>query len=178
MPMGPLRLIDEVGVDIAADVSQTLAAAFPSRLKVPRLLAKMTEAGLFGKKSGAGFYLYAEKEARPNPGAAALREQSRPHDRAGLQEKMVLSMVNEAARCLEEKVVDRADDVDFAMVMGTGWAPFRGGPLRYADSLGIATVTERLERLAGDGGNGFTPCALLADMANNGRRFYENEPGP
>ena len=168
MPMGPLRLIDEVGVDIAADVAATLAAAFPTRLKVPTLLTRMQAAGLLGRKSGAGFYLHSDSGAKPNPAALELRENEQPPDRTTQQSRMVLAMVNEAARCLEERVVECADDVDFAMIMGTGWAPFRGGPLRYADSLGAAEVVRLISPHA-------EPCALLKIMANNGRAFYEND---
>jgi len=176
MPMGPLRLIDEVGVDIAADVAGTLAAAFPDRLKVPDLLTKMQAAGLLGRKSGAGFYLHGDGgEAKPNPAALDLRENPQTLDRSTLQSRMVLAMVNEAARCLEEHVVESAADVDFAMVMGTGWAPFRGGPLRYADSLGASAVTKELSTLAEQAGPQFAPCALLTELAGNGRRFHEND---
>lgn len=175
MPMGPLRLIDEVGVDIAADVAATLAGAFPERIKVPALLHRMATAGLLGKKTGAGFYLYDEKEPRLNPSSLSCRENSTPHDRTRLQARMVLPMVNEAARCLEEKVAGSAGDIDFAMVMGTGWAPFRGGPLRYADTLGLATVVEQLSHLAAQDGADYAPCVLLAEMAATGRKFHEND---
>ena len=179
MPMGPLRLIDEVGVDIAADVAATLAAAFPDRLKVPALLTKMHAAGLLGRKSGAGFYLHGDGgEARTNPSVLGLRESTEVLERAGLQSPMVLAMVNEAARCLEEHVVENAADVDFAMIMGTGWAPFRGGPLRYADSLGAAEVVRQLSTLAEQSGPQFAPCKLLTELAGNGRRFHENDTRP
>jgi 3-hydroxyacyl-CoA dehydrogenase/enoyl-CoA hydratase/3-hydroxybutyryl-CoA epimerase len=96
-------------------------------------------------------------------------------------------MVNEAARTIEERVVDAPEDVDFGMIMGTGWAPFRGGPLRFADHLGIATVVSRLNNLRDRIAPYFEPCPLLADMANRGTSFYsqkktiastESEPKP
>ena len=87
---------------------------------------------------------------------------------------MVLTMVNEAARCLEEGVVETPADVDFGMVTGTGWAPFRGGPLRYADSLGVDQVAEMLSRLANEVGPRFAPCDRLAEMARVKKRFYED----
>ena len=83
-----------------------------------------------------------------------------------VRDRLVLSMVNEAARTIEEKVVDAPEDVDFGMIMGTGWAPFRGGPLRFADHLGIATVVSRLNNLRDRVAPYFEPCRLLADMAN------------
>ena len=87
---------------------------------------------------------------------------------------LVLPIVNEAARCLEEEVVRCARDVDLAMVMGAGFPPFRGGPLRYADSLGAAEVCSRLDRLAGDYGQHLAPAAYLRLLAHSSRRFHES----
>ena len=176
MPMGPLRLIDEVGVDIALDVAGTLAAAFPDRLQIPDVLPALHRAGLLGRKAGRGFYRYGKKgDAQPNQDAAKLRPPPLPGvpSLAELQKRLVLLMVNEAARCLEEGLVGTPGDVDFAMVMGTGFAPFRGGPLRYADSEGLAKIVEALTRLAGEAGPHYAPCARLRDMAKTGRCFYE-----
>jgi 3-hydroxyacyl-CoA dehydrogenase/enoyl-CoA hydratase/3-hydroxybutyryl-CoA epimerase len=86
---------------------------------------------------------------------------------------MVLLMVNEAARCLEEKVVASPDDVDFAMIMGTGFAPFRGGPLRYIDSAGVDNLVGEMNRLVESGAPNFHPCGLLEAMARDGKKFYE-----
>ena len=88
---------------------------------------------------------------------------------------MVCLMINEAARCLEEEVVRDPADVDFAMIMGTGFAPFRGGPLRYADALGAGGLVSTLDRLAGSGAAYFRPCALLRNLAANNRKFYPNQ---
>jgi 3-hydroxyacyl-CoA dehydrogenase/enoyl-CoA hydratase/3-hydroxybutyryl-CoA epimerase len=85
---------------------------------------------------------------------------------------MVLLMVNEAARCLEEEIVTEPSDVDFAMIMGTGFAPFRGGPLRYSDGLGGAGVIGEMKRLADSGAGYFEPCAFLQTMAAEGKKFY------
>jgi 3-hydroxyacyl-CoA dehydrogenase/enoyl-CoA hydratase/3-hydroxybutyryl-CoA epimerase len=85
---------------------------------------------------------------------------------------MVLVMINEAARVLDERVVDAPEDVDFGMIMGTGWAPFRGGPLRYADTLGADQIVTRLEVLARDVGTYFAPSERLRAMAKDGRPFY------
>ena len=182
MPMGPLRLIDEVGVDIGEDVASTLSTAFPGRMKVPPIFSKMIEAGLLGRKAGKGFYVYRKgSEPTVNGTANALRPTVGSTDeasarsvaaaqRSGLANALVLLMVNEGARCLEEKVVEEPADVDFAMVMGTGWAPFRGGPLRYADAIGTAKVTEDLSRLCETVGPHYAPCALLCEM--KGAKFY------
>jgi 3-hydroxyacyl-CoA dehydrogenase/enoyl-CoA hydratase/3-hydroxybutyryl-CoA epimerase len=174
MPMGPLRLTDEVGVDVAEDVARTLIAAFPDRLKMPEALPRMLQDGLLGRKAGKGFYLHKGKEASVNTALKGLRPKNGDGlDRAELQRRMVLLMVNEAARCLEEKIVESASDVDFAMVMGTGFAPFRGGPLRHADTVGLAKIADDLSKLAETGGPHFAPCTLIADMARNNQRFHE-----
>lgn len=176
MPMGPLRLMDEVGLDICADVMATLGCRFYDHLSEAPVLPKMTASGLLGKKARRGFYRYeGRREPRVNP--EVRKFQSAPHRTFTpdeLQCRMALRMVNEAARCLEERVTETAGDVDFAMVMGTGFAPFRGGPLRYADSLGARKVVEELERLTETGGSEFRPCERLVRMAAHGERFYED----
>jgi 3-hydroxyacyl-CoA dehydrogenase/enoyl-CoA hydratase/3-hydroxybutyryl-CoA epimerase len=177
MPMGPLRLIDEVGVDIAADVAATLAAQFSNRMQVPELLAKMISKGWLGRKSGRGFYIYSgKKKAVPNP---ELNSVCRSHDaaaldRAGLKLRLSLLLVNEAARCVEERISAGPDMVDFAMVMGTGFAPFRGGPLRFAETFGLRRAVDELERLSAVAGPHYIRCDLLEQLAAEGRRFYED----
>jgi len=175
MPMGPLRLIDEVGVDVAHHVAQALAAGFKDRLHAPGVLTKMLQAGLLGRKSDRGFYLHNSKAPEVNSGVRVLqtRDTAEGYSREQLQRRMVLLMVNEAARCLEEKVVASPDDVDFAMIMGTGFAPFRGGPLRYADSAGIDELVGEMKRLVESGALHFQPCGLLEAMARDGKKFYE-----
>ncbi|HWX19316.1 MAG TPA: 3-hydroxyacyl-CoA dehydrogenase NAD-binding domain-containing protein [Candidatus Binatia bacterium] len=177
MPMGPMRLLDEVGVDVAFHVAQTLATAYRDRMVMPSTLNKMVHAGLLGRKSGAGFYLHSKgKDPRPNPQITAYQtshaEQPSP---VTLQERMVLLMVNEAARCLEEEVVTEPADVDFAMIMGTGFAPFRGGPLRYADTLGAAKIVGAMEYLVDNGAAHFAPCSFLRRMAADGSKFYPSK---
>ncbi len=175
MPMGPLRLLDEVGLDVSLHVAGTLTAHFGDRMKVPDCLRKMTGAGLLGRKSGGGFYRYPKSgDAKPNPQASAYvpGQQARAMTREELQERMVFLMVNESARCLEEQIVTDPGDVDFAMIMGTGFAPFRGGPLRHADTIGAAKVAGAMNHLVAAGLAHFEPCRLLARKAETGGRFY------
>ncbi len=181
MPMGPLRLLDEVGLDVAADVGETLCRAFPDRMHTPGLFAQLLAANIKGKKTERGFYEYQNgRVAGVNRLAIDLREADDKASltREQLQERMVFLMINEAARCLEERVVEDPRDVDFAMIMGTGFAPFRGGPLRYADSVGIAKVTETLERLTKTRERQFAPCDLLIEMTRQQKRFYGTESSP
>ena len=175
MPMGPMRLLDEVGLDVSLHVAATLAAHFGDRMKVPGCLGKMTSAGLLGRKGGGGFYLHEKgKEARLNPQVSAYVQGQRAISitREELQERMVFLMVNEAARCLEEQIVTDPADVDFAMIMGTGFAPFRGGPLRYTDTVGATRLVGAMNHLVLSGAAHFEPCTLLAKMAATGERFY------
>ncbi|MBY0513555.1 MAG: enoyl-CoA hydratase/isomerase family protein, partial [Gemmataceae bacterium] len=145
MPMGPLELLDQVGIDVAADVAKSLATTHAGPGPTPERLAAMARDGWTGKKAGRGFYEYAkEKRGRPtkwaDPGAAR-----RPL--GDVQQRLVYPMVNEAAKCLEEGVVSAAWAVDLAMVLGTGFAPFRGGPLRTADAIGPARLVRELDEL-------------------------------
>ncbi|MDD5139596.1 MAG: 3-hydroxyacyl-CoA dehydrogenase NAD-binding domain-containing protein [Verrucomicrobiales bacterium] len=178
MPMGPMRLLDEVGLDVSLHVAATLAAHFGDRMKVPDCLRKMTGAGFLGRKNGRGFYLHEKsKEARPNPqnSACVQSQKAREITREELQERMVFLMVNEAARCLEEQIVTDPADVDFAMIMGTGFAPFRGGPLRYTDTVGAARLVGAMNHLVASGTAHFEPCKLLAGKAASGDKFYPND---
>jgi 3-hydroxyacyl-CoA dehydrogenase/enoyl-CoA hydratase/3-hydroxybutyryl-CoA epimerase len=176
MPMGPLRLTDEVGVDVANHVADTIAKSFSPRLTTPAVLEKMMKAGLLGKKSGRGFYTYSGKKGeRVNSDSQGLRAGASAAglERKELQTRMVMLMINEAARCLEETLVAEAADVDFGMIMGTGFAPFTGGPLRFADHVGIQKTVQDMNELAARAGTRFAPCALLTDMAKQNQTFYK-----
>jgi len=177
MPMGPLRLADEVGLDVAHHVATDLAHRLPYSAPLDDTLTQMIAKGWLGKKSGRGFYVHtADKHhhAKPNPELAFLQTaRTAPAvSPDAMRDRLVLIMVNEAARCLAERVVAAPEDVDFGMILGTGWAPFRGGPLRYADSRETTEVFIRLEALARDVAPHFTPCEHLAELARNDRPFY------
>jgi 3-hydroxyacyl-CoA dehydrogenase/enoyl-CoA hydratase/3-hydroxybutyryl-CoA epimerase len=176
MPMGPLRLIDEIGLDVTMHIAQTLRASFGERVSVPAALVAMVEAGLLGRKAGAGFFLHG-KRAESNPAAAShvRSREAAAFPREFLQQRLVLGMVNESARCLADGVVNDPADIDFAMVCGTGFAPFRGGPLRHADSMGVGKLVETMRRHAESGAAQLAPCALLVEMAGSGRTFYAKD---
>jgi 3-hydroxyacyl-CoA dehydrogenase / enoyl-CoA hydratase / 3-hydroxybutyryl-CoA epimerase len=177
MPMGPLRLNDEVGLDVSLHVGTDLAARVAHLPPLNNVLPRMIEKGWLGKKSGTGFYVYRDQSETPNPQLKELQPSIEPTNRDQVSDRLVFIMINEAARVLEEKVVTDPADVDFGMIMGTGWAPFRGGPLKYADNVGISTVVSRLNHLAGKFGEHFKPCALLNDMVNHGSTFF-GAPNP
>lgn len=178
MPMGPLRLADEVGLDVAQHVAQDLAKRLKNPMPVDDTLPQMIAKGWLGKKSGSGFYTHAKtkgSKSAPNPGLDGFFTPpagSRHATEEEIVDRLVLIMINEAARCLAEGVVAAPEDVDFGMILGTGWAPFRGGPLRHADTVGTSEVVARLERLAKDVAPHFAPCEHLRALAKAGKGFY------
>ncbi|MBC8008640.1 MAG: hypothetical protein H7067_00915 [Burkholderiales bacterium] len=171
MPMGPLRLADEVGLDVALHVAADLAARLPHLCAPDPLLARLVAEKHLGKKSGLGFYDHPSGK----PADLGLPSVA-PLSASDYQNRIILVQLNEAARCLAERVVASPEDVDFSMILGTGWAPFRGGPLRYADSLGITEVVARLAILARDVAPRFTPCDHLRAMTHENRTFYPATP--
>jgi len=161
-PMGPFRLIDEVGIDIAAEVGRTLGTAFPYLPESP-LLERATADGLKGKKGGEGFYRYPKEGGpQPNPAIGGTLGLAGGR-RAGEKDlrRLLLLMVNEAGRCLEERVVEAPEDVDIGMVFGTGFPPFRGGLCKWADTEGLAKLVGELEEMAQRHGERFVPCSYL-----------------
>jgi 3-hydroxyacyl-CoA dehydrogenase/enoyl-CoA hydratase/3-hydroxybutyryl-CoA epimerase len=183
MPMGPLRLVDEVGIDISTHAGQSLHEALGDRLSPSPPLVALSESGRLGKKGGLGFYRYEKnKEKGVDPGIYTLLSEAVPGVRATFDEReirgrLVLAMVNEAARVLEEGIVRRASDVDLAMIMGTGFPPFRGGLLRFADTVHTRTILSRLEEFEGQCGARFAPADLIRRLALENRGFYESFPG-
>ena len=174
MPMGPFEVLDEVGLDVARNAADVLTRAFPERMTTSPVLEKLFAAGRLGKKSGLGFYRHRGKERKEAPGLRrflGLRRARRPLSRENLAERMVLAMINEAARCLEEEIVSDAGMLDLAMVFGAGFPPFRGGPLRYADSIGIAKVEGRMSAMRAEGGERFKPTALIETLSARGGAF-------
>jgi len=179
MPMGPLRLLDEVGFDIARHAGATMQEAFGERMRSPPALDALPATGLLGRKGGLGFYRYEkDREAGVNEEIYAKLAPSVPAsrttiDHAAVRDRTVLSMVNEAARLLDDGIAAGPGDVDLAMITGTGFPPFRGGLLRWADSLGIDVVLARLEGLAGSTGSRFEPAPLIRRLASEARGFYD-----
>ncbi|MBK1790306.1 3-hydroxyacyl-CoA dehydrogenase NAD-binding domain-containing protein [Persicirhabdus sediminis] len=137
MPMGPIHLMDVVGIDVGQYVANTLVEAYPERMQMPELLQQLLEMNMLGQKSGCGFYLYkGKKKVGVNPQLVGqVKPQQAPKD---LAEQLARKMSEEAALCLAQGVVSSASVLDFAMVMGTGYAPFRGGPLRASDDFAWA----------------------------------------
>ena len=148
MPMGPVELVDSVGIDVALHVSKVLGAAM--NRPVPDKLAEMVEAGQLGRKSGQGFYRWEDgKAVKPRSDwSGAIAE---------IEDRLILSMVNEAVACLHDGVVSDANLLDAGVIFGTGFAPFRGGPVNYARERGIEKTVARLDEFTEHYGQRFTP---------------------
>jgi 3-hydroxyacyl-CoA dehydrogenase/enoyl-CoA hydratase/3-hydroxybutyryl-CoA epimerase len=180
-PVGPLHLLDEVGIDVAAHVGGIIQAAFGDRMRPPGAFTSLEHDHRQGRKNGRGFYLYghgkrAEKRvdetvyrvlgATPRaPARAAYRDEE-------IQLRCALVMVNEALRCLDEDILRSARDGDIGAIFGIGFPAFRGGPFRYVDVLGAEEVLRRTRSLEQRLGPRFEPAPLLVETARRGRRFY------
>jgi len=173
MPMGAFTLIDIVGVDVGEKVANILHDAYGERMFITPLMTKMLEKEWYGLKSKIGFYDYNNKKPKVNAEINTLQYGRKELDENIIIDRAILTMINEASRCLEEEVVDNAKYLDMAMVMGTGFPAFRGGLMRYADALGIDNVVERLNELSELYGERFRPSGLLVEMAEDDITFYE-----
>ncbi|MCB0367142.1 MAG: enoyl-CoA hydratase/isomerase family protein [Bdellovibrionaceae bacterium] len=178
MPMGPCRLMDEVGLDVGMKVLKIFKNAFGDRIHVSKLVANVEGSKRLGRKGGKGFYLYDEKGKETEVDQSIYKELGLDTPTDKLDEKEVIergmfAMINEAALALiEDRIVEKPEDVDLAMIMGTGFPPFRGGLLRYADSLGTPYIVQELELLATRYGKRFAPTTPLLNMAKTDRKFY------
>ncbi|HEX6133245.1 MAG TPA: 3-hydroxyacyl-CoA dehydrogenase NAD-binding domain-containing protein [Longimicrobiales bacterium] len=179
MPMGPLRLLDEVGLDVARHAGAVMSAAFGERLAPPPTMTALEATDLLGRKGGRGFYTYeGGREKGVNEDIYRHLGATVPAERRDLPpdeilDRTLLAMVNEAARVLEDGIVASPGDVDLGMITGTGFPPFRGGLLRWADSLGSREVLQRLEQLQLRHGIRFEPAPLIRERAARNLGFYD-----
>ena len=210
-PVGPVTLLDEVGIDVAAHVAKDMAPFFAPRFgdRDASALEAMVKQGFLGRKANKGFFLYGKEQptdalskakkaasslpfvgdklgalgvykGKPlNPGALAILAahgkkpgSTKVTDAKGLQDRVLLRMVNEAVQCLQDGILENATDGDVGAVFGLGFPPMTGGPFRYVDTVGASAVVSTLERLVASHGQRFTPSKLLVEMARSGRRFH------
>lgn len=195
-PVGPITLIDEVGLDVASKAGKIMAEAFPERLQPARSIQAVVGAGRYGRKSKKGFYSYDKegKKGDVDPGVYALfltpgtipvartiagpisEAQGMPEmPAAQIQQRTVLAMLNEAVRCLSDGIIRSPRDGDVGAVFGIGFPPFRGGPFRYMDSLGLQIVVQRLEDLNARFPGRFEPAEMLLEMARRKQVFYPDD---
>ena len=177
MPMGPLRLVDEVGIDVSTHAGAIMHEALGERLEPAPPLVALGASGRLGRKGGSGFYTYEDGKEKGvdtsiydalgvTPARARVPAEV-------IQRRLVLPMVNEAARILAEGRVRTAGEVDLAMIMGTGFPPFRGGLLRFADALHTRGVVGRMRTLEAEVGGRFAPAAPIEELARDDRGFYD-----
>src|SRR5208337_4454150 len=186
-PVGPLKLLDEVGIDLAAHIARELEEFFVHRdLNVPAGLELILKSGYTGKKKGAGFYVYQPRlidmvriggfePARPvNSNIYGFFGGGRRKSVDSLQicKRLVYLMVNEAALCLQQGTISSPEDGDVGAVLGLGFPPFLGGPFRYLDSAGIGRVVSEMENLCSTHGRRFEPAPILVHMAAHQEKFY------
>ena len=182
-PVGPITLLDEVGIDVGGKVGVVLSEAFGVRMAPSDSLRRVVESGRTGRKGRKGFYLYDEQgrkgQVDPSvyevlPGGAQRRDI--PADE--IQRRCVLAMVNEAALCLDQGVLRSTRDGDVGAVFGLGFPPFRGGPFRYVDAQGAARVVDDLHQLNERFPGRFAPAAVLVQHARKQTRFYPPRGNP
>jgi len=177
MPMGPLTLLDTVGLDVAWHAGSFLHQAFPDRARPSSVLPALMAAGRLGHKSGGGFYDYRDGQRRPQPSAAAAeaiagcRRGDRRHDAEEMLDRMLLPMLLEAARVVEDGVAAEPSVVDLALIYGIGFPPFQGGLFYWADAQGVDRLRKRLAPLAALGGR-FVPSPYFRERLESGQPFY------
>ncbi len=178
MPVGPIKLMDEVGIDVGAHIVVTLNDAFGDRIPLIEGVDKVLNDDRQGKKNGRGFYDYSDSSKGKNVDSSiydvmGVHNAGRTElSRIEITERIVLTMLNEAAYCLGEDVLRSARDGDIGAIFGLGFPPFLGGPFRYMDTLGASEVVKKLEALKASHGERFTPAPLLLEVAKASKGFY------
>jgi 3-hydroxyacyl-CoA dehydrogenase/enoyl-CoA hydratase/3-hydroxybutyryl-CoA epimerase len=175
-PVGPITLLDEVGIDTAAKVSKIARAKFGDRYQVPDAFEKLVKDGRTGRKGKKGFYTYdAKKKEIDDSVYETLGVQPNLKDKRDVQklgERLALTMVAEAIRCLEEEILRNPRDGDIGAIFGLGFPPFKGGPFRMTDAIGAQELLARVRALEDLHGKRFSPPEMLIENARTGKRFY------
>lgn len=171
-PVGPMKLMDEVGLGVAAKVMKIMTDAFPERFQAPNGWEEVLD-GRQGKSGGLGFYRYNGKSKTPDRSVyKIIGTERKPITSEEIVERLVYAFLNECALCLQEQILRNPRDGDIGAVFGLGFPPFLGGPFFYMDQLGAGKVVETLERLSSQHGSRFQPAQLLKDRAKNNERFF------
>ena len=181
MPMGPATLADLTGIDIGYHVNKTFEKRLGERYKVHPLTELIYQTGCYGRKTGAGYFDYSGDKPVPNPKVVAVVQKylkdngitPKEISKQEIVDTMLALGINEAALMIEEGICDRPQDMDLAMIYGTGFPPYRGGILRYADKWGIKNVHQKLVQLEKRYGIRFKPANLIEEMAEKGETFYK-----
>ncbi|MBE4591840.1 multifunctional fatty acid oxidation complex subunit alpha [Vibrio navarrensis] len=175
-PVGPITLLDEVGVDIGAKIMPILVNELGERFRGPAVFDTLLNDGRKGRKSGKGFYTYKGKKKEVDKSVyklLKLKPESKLSDN-DIALRCVLPMLNEAVRCLDDGIIRSPRDGDIGAIFGIGFPPFLGGPFRYMDQFGLKELVEKMNQFAEKYGDRFAPCDGLLTRAGEGRRFYDN----
>jgi 3-hydroxyacyl-CoA dehydrogenase/enoyl-CoA hydratase/3-hydroxybutyryl-CoA epimerase len=184
--VGPVTLLDEVGIDVAAHVGPIMVAAFGERMEPPPTMAKLVADNRKGRKNARGFYLYGAAGKKGKKGGKLVDTSvygvlglgtPDPHAKPRIaveeiQMRCSLQLVNEALHCFGEGILRSARDGDVGAIFGLGFPPFRGGPFRYVDSLGAGEVLKRIRGYEERFGKRWTPAPVLVEMAKSGKKFH------
>ncbi|WP_239954340.1 fatty acid oxidation complex subunit alpha FadJ [Pantoea sp. Z09] len=175
-PVGPLQLLDEVGIDVGSKITPVLQQAWGERFAAPAAFEAVLKDDRKGRKNGKGFYLYGGRRGgkKPDPTLYSLLglQPAARQSEAQIAERCIMMMLNEAARCLDEGVIRCARDGDIGAVFGIGFPPFLGGPFRYMDQRGAAEIAQTLRALMRQHGERFAPCEALLQAEQQQRKFY------
>ncbi|MGM0587289.1 MAG: fatty acid oxidation complex subunit alpha FadJ [Bacteroidota bacterium] len=176
-PVGPVKLLDEVGIDVAAHVGEVMSELFdPRGMKSSTKAGELLEAGYKGRKNKQGFYIYKEGEKAKEVNTEIYQyfggSDRKSFDRQQIQQRIALMMVNEAAWCLQEDILLSPGDGDLGAILGLGFPPFLGGPFRYIDQRGVSDVVKTMEQLQKQHGERFKPAPILVDYAQQHKKFH------
>lgn len=183
-PMGPAYLLDVVGIDTAVHAADVMAEGFPDRMSYEGETAMTVLKGLkrYGQKNGKGFYSYEpDRKGKPKKKSdpevysmlnTVIKNKVEVSDQ-DIIDRMMIPMINESVRCLEDKIVSTAMEVDLGLIYGIGFPPFRGGALKYADRVGLSSLVDRANQFSHLGA-AYKPTAMMVEMGKNGQKFYQN----
>lgn len=174
MPIGPLALCDEVGLDVGFHVAKVLEDGYGDRMQCPAIMQRFEALdNTLGKKTKRGFYTYNSKKKKENQEIYKLCSGNKTLSEQEIQNRLILIMVNEAFKCIEEKIVNSPQELDMAMIYGIGFPPFLGGLLRYADQIGLKVVLHHLSALTQEHGIRFRPSNLLKTLATENKPLFK-----
>ncbi len=176
-PVGPITLLDEVGIDVGAKIAPILTQELGERFKAPDAFDKLLADDRKGRKNGKGFYQYGNKKSKAKLVDESVYQVLGVNNQStgsgsDIAMRCVVQMLNEAVRCLDEGIIASARDGDIGAIFGIGFPPFLGGPFKYMDSMGIANLVSKLRQYQQQHGDRFEPCERLVNMAESGSTFY------
>jgi len=178
LPMGPFTLLDEIGIKVSYKVAKNLVSAYPERSEMGHIFSEIaSKDDILGRANGKGFFVYKNKNKKINPKIIKIlkdyKVEHKSIDNEDIVDRCILRMINEASICLDENIVESPGRLDMALILGTGFPPFRGGILKYADFLGMDKIIQKLKIYESKYGKRFAPSSFLNKMFEKKERFYK-----